>query len=124
MSTTLIKSKEIKDIKKVLKKYSKLEIAGNNIQGTIILKSYRKYDKISFYTPVREEVDIEFHGKILIRYRGSRNSIWVDSKCARNSNVVTNRIIRRSIFFDLKNYLKYFGVNLKSDSEICKVTWK
>jgi len=106
--------------KKMIKRFSEREIASNDfIKGSFVIKNWRKYT-------FRDEVDIEFSGEIYAKI--SMESTWLNSKILTNkkysiSKIKVNRFIRKKIFLDVKIYLAYFGINLKSYHDIIKIKW-
>lgn len=118
----LQKSAEIKNVSRFIKKNNKLNIKADNVEGELYIKSVRIY-KTPYSAPTYE-VDVEFQGKISFRYVGQRTFNWYGPDCARRSNVKTNRMIRKGIFPDIKNYLKMFDICLYSYRDIKKIVWK
>jgi len=106
--------------KKMIKKFSERKIGCNDyIRGNFVIKNWRKYQ-------FRDEVDIEFSGEIYAKIVMESN--WLSSEILTNkkrqvSKIKVNRFIRKKIFLDVKIYLAYFGINLKTYHDIIKIKW-
>lgn len=113
----LQKSNDCKRIKKFIKKNNKILVKNQVADGVVYLNSIRIYE--NGYV----EVDITFDGKLCFRYIGQTESQWYKSNCDRRSNIKTNKMIRRGVLTDVKNYLKFFDIDLKFRNDIKKVKW-
>ena len=110
-----------KVIKKSLKKFSKREIASFNdrLRGSFTIVGFRKYQFIN-------EVDIEFNGEICARHSSLAVLTWFKSDIYNQkgvSKIKVNKLIKRSIFNEVKDQAAYFGVNLRYVTEIKKINW-
>jgi hypothetical protein len=112
---------ESKAIKKLVKKFSKREIASFNdrLRGSFTIVGFRKYQFIN-------EVDIEFNGEICARHSSLAVLTWFKSDIYNQksvSKIKVNKLIKRSIFNEVKDQAAYFGVNLRYVTEIKKINW-
>jgi len=110
-----------KVIKKSLKKFSKREIASFNdrLRGSFTIVGFRKYQFIN-------EVDIEFKGEICARQNSSSVPTWFKSDIYNQegvSKIKVNKLIKNSIFREVKDQAAYFGINLRYVEEIKKINW-
>jgi hypothetical protein len=110
-----------KVIKKSLKKFSKREIASFNdrLRGSFTIVGFRKYQFIN-------EVDIEFKGEICARQNSSSVPTWFKSDIYNQegvSKIKVNKLIKNSIFREVKDQAAYFGINLRYVEEIKKIKW-
>ena len=110
-----------KVIKKSLKKFSKREIASFNdrLRGSFTIVGFRKYQFIN-------EVDIEFKGEICTRQNSSSVPTWFKSDIYNQegvSKIKVNKLIKNSIFREVKDQAAYFGINLRYVEEIKKIKW-
>jgi hypothetical protein len=118
MSRYVLSNDEIKSIKKLLKKHPEREITPNacSLRGSFVITGFRRYS-------YRDEVDIEFRGDIFAKY-GWGGSNWHSSNIMNNASVIkVNKIIRRHIFNEVKNYCLYFDINIKFLENIKKIKW-
>lgn len=116
-----INNEDSKVTKKLLKKFSKKDIASFNdkLRGSFNIVGFRKYQ-------FTNEVDIEFNGEICARHNSFNNSKWFKSDIyGQNgvSKIKVNKLIKRSIFNEVKDQAAYFGINLKYIEEIKKIKW-
>lgn len=116
----LIKSRESKSRRALLKKYGKVNIDTNFLRGEICVVGYRKYN-------LHEEIDVEFRGSICARI-GYSNSEWYALEDIRKphygvSIVKLNKFFRRYMFDSIESKLKYFSVSLRMHSNIKKIKW-
>ena len=105
-----------KAIKKLVKKYSKKEINSFNdrLRGSFTIVGFRKYQ-------FTNEVDIEFNGDLCARTNSVRNVDWFKSEIYGKkgiSKIKVNKLIKRSIFNEVKDQAAYFGINLRYMTEI------
>ena len=106
--------------KKMVKKFSERKFTDSSyIRGKFIIKNWRKYQ-------YRDEVDIEFIGEIYAKL--VIQSDWLKSDILTNkkhsvSKIKINRFIRKKLFFEVKTYLAYFSIDLKSYNNIVKIKW-
>lgn len=112
---------ESKAIKKLVKKYSKKEIASFNdrLKGSFTIVGFRKYQ-------FTNEVDIEFNGEICARHSSLAVLTWFKSDIYNQSGVSkikVNKLIKRAIFKEVKDQAAYFGINLRYIEEIKKLKW-
>jgi hypothetical protein len=115
-----IEDTESKAIKKSLVKWGEFPINNQSLNGTIIIKNYRKY-------PHRHEVDIEFKGELFVRIY-NENRTWHSSDVLKNekfriSKVKLNRYIRKNSLNDVQMRMRYFGVYVSDYQYINKVKW-
>jgi hypothetical protein len=118
MSRYCFNTENNKKLKKVISKFVTIELNTDAIQGKVTVIGYRKY---SF----REEVDIQFEGKILAR-TGSFNKEWRCSDVLTKKNISkikVNRFIKKQIHKSLNMRLRYFSIDLRWYSDIKKVKW-
>ena len=119
MSRYVLSNNEIKSIKKLLKKHPEREITPSacNLRGSFVITGFRRYH-------YNDEVDIEFRGDIFARY-GWGESNWHSSNIMSDnaSLIKVNKIIRRNILYEVKNYCAYFGINIRYVEHIKKVKW-
>ena len=116
-----INNEDSKVTKKLLKKFSKKDIASFNdkIRGSFNIVGFRKYQ-------FTNEVDIEFNGEICARHNSFGNAKWFKSDIyGQNgvSKIKVNKLIKRSIFNEVKDQAAYFGINLRYIEEIKKIKW-
>jgi len=112
---------ESKAIKKLVKKFSKREIASFNdrLRGSFTIVGFRKYQFIN-------EVDIEFNGEICARHSSLAVLTWFKSDIYNQkgvSKIKVNKLIKRAIFKEVKDQAAYFGINLRYIEEIKKINW-
>ena len=109
---------EVKNTKRLLFKNNQFEVKTSKISGTVTIKGWRKYN-------YHNEVDLMFQGEIKVQYE--RKSQWIDSTFLTRKNVSLikcNKIIRRMIWKELKDYLSYFAIALnRGQFVIKKVKW-
>ena len=110
-----------KAIKKLVKKYSKKEIASFNdrLRGSFTIVGFRKYQ-------FTNEIDIEFNGDLCARTNSFRNVEWFKSDIYGKkgiSKIKVNKLIKRTIFKEVKDQAAYFGINLRYVEEIKKIKW-
>jgi hypothetical protein len=119
MTRYVITTPETKSSKRVLKKYGSVHIQNDKMDGVIQIVGYRKYVH-------HEEVDITFTGKMNVSIGFGKE--WVPFKkyediAHRISHVRLNRLVRHTLYWEVKNFLLIFDVRLKSVSEIKKIKW-
>ena len=117
----VISNEETKSTKKVLKKFSEVDISFYNerLKGSFKITNYRKY-------PYREEVDIEFKGELFAVHCSLSGKQWHKSdiyNARGTSKIKVNKIIRRSLFNEVKAYCAYFGISLRYADNLKKVKW-
>ena len=116
-----ISDDDSKVIKKSLKKFSKREINSFNdrLRGSFTIVGFRKYQ-------FTNEVDIEFNGDLCARTNSFVDTEWFKSDIYGNkgiSKIKVNKLIKRSIFNEVKDQAAYFGINLRYITEIKKINW-
>ena len=89
------------------------------MDGVIQIVGYRKYVH-------HEEVDITFTGKMNVSIGFGKE--WVPFQkyadiAHRISHVRLNRIVRHTLYWEVKSFLLIFGVRLTTTSEIKKIKW-
>lgn len=108
----------------LVKKYGKkITVKHSILDGTFTILNIRKYQN---YT----EVDVVFEGLVLCTINRKRE--WYDSKIQdkdyvgfKISKIKLNRLIRKTIYKDIKDFLNYFCIKgLKRYSYISKISWK
>lgn len=123
MPMYVINSPESKAKRKLIKKYgNKIPINTENIRGYFTITGFRKY---RFYN----NVDIIFHGEIYVYFDGKRD--WFDSSLLnlitkrglQVSKIKVNRIIRKNLFKNVSDFVKFFDVELKHYTSITKLKW-
>lgn len=111
-----IKTEKVKRYNTIIKSYCKdVEINTHKVLGSYTVKSIRKY---SFYT----EVDIEFSGKLYVRFM--KKTDWFNTSellSSKASVIKVNRLLRNSIFKEIKDYLNTFHVELGGIYSIKKI---
>jgi len=119
MTRYVITTPETKASKRVLKKYGSVHIQNDKMDGVIHIVGYRKYD-------FREEVDITFTGKMNVSIGFGQEWVPFEKNADivhRISHVRLNRIVRHTLYWEVKSFLLIFDIRLKSVSEIKKITW-
>jgi hypothetical protein len=120
MSRYVIENSETIQIKKLLKKFGELSINNSRINGTIVIKNYRKY-------LFSQEIDIEFKGQIFAVIHGDKKT-WFGSDSLNNSElnlskIKVNRYLKKNALTDIQMRMRYFGVELGNYQSISKVKW-
>lgn len=123
MASYLIKTEEAKSLNSLIQKYgNKVPISNDKVRGYFTILRHRNYTHYS-------QVDVVFEGEIYCVLNRKRE--WYCSKITQEqfigfkiSKVKLNRLIRKSIYTSLRDYLKYFSVELRHYSEITKISWK
>ena len=103
----------------LFKHLKKNPVKNHSISGYFILKGFRSYN-------FHHEVDLEFHGLINVTFDGKKD--WYDSSLLNKktrrgfsvSKIKVNRMIRKSIFPDVKALMRYFNVELSCYNDIKK----
>ena len=121
MSRYVITNDETKSIKKLLKKFPETAISVRNerLKGSFKITHYRKYI-------FREEVDIEFNGELFAIRDSFSGRQWHKSDIysqSGTSKIKVNKMIRRSIFNEVRDYCAYFGISLRYVDDLKKVKW-
>jgi hypothetical protein len=119
MARYVIKDEVSTGIKESLKKWGEIPIHTEHLDGVIKIKNYRKYTWA-------EEVDATFEGKIFVRV-GIEKKTWYTTSVLdkyRISKVKLNRFLRKSILFEVKTRMKYFGVDVNEYYNITKIKWE
>jgi hypothetical protein len=116
-----ISDDDSKVINKSLKKFSKREIDSFNdrLRGSFTIVGFRKYQ-------FNNEVDIEFNGDLCARTNSFVDTEWFKSDIYGKkgiSKIKVNKLIKRSIFNEVKDHAAYFGINLRYITEIKKINW-
>jgi hypothetical protein len=89
------------------------------LRGSFTIVGFRKYE-------FTNEVDIEFNGELFAIYESSTGPTWIKSDIYNQkgaSKVKINKLIKRSIFNEVKDHVAYFGINLRFTGEIKKIKW-
>jgi hypothetical protein len=118
MARYIIQNDETKGIKKSLKKWGEIPICTEHLDGVIKVNNYRKY-------MWSEEVDAIFEGKIFVRIH-SGNRAWHSTEILKKysiSKVKLNRFLRKSVLFEVKTRMKYFGVEVGDYNNIKTIKW-
>lgn len=118
----MIKDDESKRINKLIKKFPSATIYSNNerLRGSFTIKRFRKYG-------LMHEVDIEFNGEIFARTSILDEFSWLKSDIISKKNVSkikVNKLIKRHLLMDVRDYARYFGINVQWITNIKKITWK
>lgn len=121
MGRQCINDEDSKVTKKALKKFSKKDIMlfNKRLRGSFTIVGFRKYE-------FTNEVDIEFNGELFAIYESSTGPTWIKSDIYNQkgaSKVKINKLIKRSIFNEVKDHVAYFGINLRFTGEIKKIKW-
>lgn len=121
MSRYVITNDETKSTKKLLKKFPEVAISVHNerLKGSFKITHYRKYI-------FREEVDIEFKGELFAVRSSLDGRKWHKSDIYSQigtSKIKVNKMIRRSLFNEVKAYCAYFGISLRYADDLKKVKW-
>lgn len=121
MSRYVITNDETKSLKKLLKKFPESAISVHNerLKGSFKITHYRKYT-------FREEVDIEFNGELFAVRSSLDGRKWHKSDIYNQigtSKIKVNKLIKRAIFNEVKNYCAYFGIKLRYAEDLKKVKW-
>lgn len=121
MSRYVITNDETKSTKKLLKKFPESEISVYNerLKGSFKITHYRKYH-------FREEVDIEFKGELFAVLSSLSGREWHKSDIYNErgtSKIKVNKMIKRSLFSEVKNYCAYFGISLRYVEDLKKIKW-
>jgi hypothetical protein len=121
MERSVITNDNTKSTNKLLKKYSEVEISSGTkrIKGSFKITRYRHYK-------FHDEIDIEFNGEVLAKYGSFDENKWFTSEIYSQkswSKIRLNKFIKSSIYNELRNHCKYFGIKLTSHRYITKVKW-
>jgi len=119
MAQYIIKSESTKATKSVLSKFAKIPVDNHSVRGIINIVGYRKYR-------IHEEVDIEFTGDIYAKI-GPEGCKWHDASAQKKyslSKVKLNRLIRKSVHFEVQTRMNYFDSYIRFYGDIKKVNWK
>lgn len=118
MSRYCLNTPEVKKTKRILSKYNQFEVKTNRISGKVTIKNWRKYN---YYN----EIDIIFEGEIFAKM--DKKQVWIDSSVLKLPNIsliLCNKLIRKYVWKDSKNFLNYFSISLKvGQFQIKKVKW-
>jgi hypothetical protein len=118
MSRYCLNTPEVKKTKKLLFKYNEFEVKTNRISGKVTIKNWRKYN---YYN----EIDIIFEGEIFVKM--GKKKVWINSSVLNLPNVsliLSNKLIRKYVWKDTKDFLNYFSISLKvGQFTIKKVKW-
>ena len=123
MSRYVKKDDHVKQLVKAVKKSRSRSVKNlsSNLDGEYCIKNLRIYQ-------YGIEVDIQYKGNLKGR-RGPytlNGPEWYTSSLLQmngTSKTRVNKLIRRNIFEDLRHYLRFFGLELRTLSEIKKVSW-
>lgn len=123
MSRYLLKTEEAKGLNTLIQKHcQKIPISTEKVRGVFTIIRHRNYTHYS-------QVDVVFEGEIFCILNRKRD--WYCSKITQQefigfkiSKIKLNRLIRKGIYTSLRDYLKYFSVDLRHYSEITKISWK
>jgi hypothetical protein len=118
MKGYVIKTEEIKAIKKAAKKFGTMTINSTMMDGLIEIKNYRKYPQV-------EEVDIVFKGKIKLHlpYETWVGLDYIQNNSDNISKIRLNRLLKRASFESVKTRASFFGIDLRHFSSIKTVKW-
>lgn len=113
---------ESKRINKLIKKFPAATVYPNNerLKGSFTITRFRKYGFI-------HEVDIEFNGEIFARTSILDEHSWLKSDIINRKNVSkikVNKMIKRHLLKDVRDYARYFGIDIQWITNIKKITWK
>jgi hypothetical protein len=121
MSRYVITNDETKSTKKLLKKFPEVNVSSHNerLKGSFTITHYRKYI-------FREEIEIEFKGELFAVRSTLDGRKWHKSDIYNQigtSKIKVNKLIKRAIFNEVKNYCAYFGIKLRYVEDLKKVKW-
>lgn len=93
-------------------------ISNKNLEGTFTIKNIRRYS-FNFI-----EVELEFKGKIYGRV-GDNYSFYDSSLLSKQniSRIKVKKFLKKSIYQDIKNYLKLFSQDIHHYTDIKKMDW-
>jgi len=114
MARYCLNTPEVKKTKKILLKYNQFEVKNQEISGVIKITNWRTYRHY-------DEVDIIFDGIIWATFQNKKQ--WIDSSVLRVPNVSLircNKMIRRRAWKELRHFLNYFGIYLKTNQYVIK----
>lgn len=122
MSRYAIQTSDVKNTKKLLKKFgNQISVSNQYLRGEFTIKNFRKY---SFHT----EVEIQFKGEIFVSW--NRKKDWYDASLMTKTDgrfkpslIKVNRFIRRNIMFAVQTHMKYFSLDLRTYNDIQKIKW-
>ena len=119
MTRYVIQTKETKNMKRIVKKYGSVRIQNDKMDGVIQIVGYRKYN-------FHEEVDVTFTGKMNVSIGWGKEWVAFEkySEIAhRISHVRLNRLVRHTLYWEIKEFLLIFDIRLLTASEIKKIKW-
>ena len=125
MSGILRKDIETKNLRKTIIKFSKdIPTVGEHHRGVFSITGYRVYDYYSNYV----EVDVVFNGEIFVQIEVGKSRQWYDSSVLKNdkhnlSIIRINKFLKRRVYADINNRLRYFSAGMKGTSELKKMKW-
>jgi len=119
MMRYVIQTEETKKMKRIVKKYGSVRIQNDKMDGVIQIVGYRKYTNY-------EEVDINFTGKMNVSIGFGRE--WVPFEkymevVERISHRRLNRLVRYTLFEEVKHQALLFGIRLNYAAEMKKIKW-
>ena len=120
----LDKSQEIKFLKKVVSKHPTIDVKNVYVDGVVTINNIRRYRYPNLKDTFTCKVEVTYTGLLQFKYRGHSEKKWYDSNCDRRGNRITNKLIRKGIYDDVKRYLSYFGIDIQTGDHIVKVIWK
>lgn len=121
MVKRVIITKETEITNRCIRKYGKATVSNKFLEGTFIVTRFRKYSCYS-------EVDVNFTGKIKCRIGYDDFLEWYTKEGLYNKNkniskIRLNRLLRKNIFSDVRNHLRFFNIDLHGYYDIKKINW-
>ena len=113
---------ESKRINKLIKKFPAATIYSNNqvLRGSFTITRFRKYGVV-------HEIDVEFDGELFARTSTLDSRSWLKSDIIGKKNVSkikVNKLIKRHLLQDVRDYARFFGIQISWLTNIKKITWK
>ena len=117
----VINDDNAKAIKKIIKKFSGVDISITNgfLRGSIKITNFRKY-------LMHHEVDVEFKGELFAKTSVLEGKRWYSSEIYGQKNISkikVNKLIKRHLLVEVRSHAAYFGIDVKWVESIKKVTW-
>ena len=122
MSKRVIVTNQTKNTNRFIKKYGGGIVSNKILEGRFIVTKYRKYSCFS-------EVDVTFIGKIKCRIFSIEQPEWYTkeglyTKGKNISKIRLNKLLRKNIFSDVRNHLRFFNIDLHGYYDIKKINWQ
>lgn len=125
--TTIRRDTETKNLRKTILKFLKdIPVVGDRHRGVFSITGYRVYD----YNPTGYyvEIDVVFKGEIKAGISSLRPDEWFSSDVKNNDryDISPNRLgkfLRKQLFNELNNHMKYFNTELTYLNSIKTIKW-